>query len=462
VRFNAISDTAIQCQNQGLLMIIKNKNFRHPIWLDIIEGGGVLVALPFLMFPTVKPVLTTICMVGLCLIWILTTMIRNSPWPQTPFNGVMLLLFFMVAVGTGITAFPDLTLSKAAGLILGFALWRFLSYAITDHRRLRWAIAGFLILCAGMTLVGILATDWPREVRILNKLFSLLPERLLDLPESVSTEHTNQLGGAILIYYPWALSAVIYTWHKRKKWYVIAAFSMVTLAILLLLILTQSRSTWIGMLVSTFCLLLLWAFLTKSSRHRKVLMVLAGFMVLSGVVGVLIIGPDRLSALMQEPRGMTAFGTLDTLAFRQEVWRWAVVAISDFPFTGCGLGTFRRVVTLLYPLNVQLSDIAHAHNIFLQTALDVGIPGLIAYIALVGLMLWEAWRAVHNQVYRVVAAGIFGGILGLHVYGLLDALTLGSKPAIAFWYSLGLLSALARLPNVDEGALVDSRVTQKD
>ncbi len=146
---------------------------------------------------------------------------------------------------------------------------------------------------------------------------------------------------------------------------------------------------------------------------------------------------------------MTALGTLDTLGFRQEVWRWAVTAISDFPFTGCGLGAFRRVVTLLYPLNVQMPDIAHAHNIFLQVALDIGLPGLIAYLALLGLMVKVAWRVAQREEYRALAIGILCGTLALHTFGLLDALTLGSKPAIAFWYSLGLLSAMLRLSNCD-------------
>jgi O-antigen ligase len=51
-----------------------------------------------------------------------------------------------------------------------------------------------------------------------------------------------------------------------------------------------------------------------------------------------------------------------------------------------------RVVPVLYPLfTVPLdSDIAHAHNIFLQTALDLGIPGLVAYLAL----LIEIWGII--------------------------------------------------------------------
>ncbi len=430
------------------------KHIQRPLWLDVIEGGGVCIALPFLMFPTIMPMLTSFCLIGLCGVWILSTVVTKSPWPETPFNGVMFILIIMTAVGASFSAFPDLTVSKASGLIIGFALWRFLTNAVIDNFRLRWALIGFLVLCLGMTIVGSMASDWPAEVPILSKVFALLPERVLDLPESASTKHTNQLGGTILIYYPLVLSAFIFIWNTSKRWYMIAGLGMSTLLVTLLLVLTQSRSTWIGALVSIFFVLFTWAILIPPSRKRKVMWILTVSFVMVFVIAVLVVGPMRILELLRQPVGMTALGTLDTLAFRQEVWRWAVLAISDFPFTGCGLGTFRRVVTLLYPLNVSMLDISHAHNIFLQVALDVGIPGLIAYVALLGLMGWEAWKAAQNVTYRFLAVGILGGTLALHIFGLLDALALGSKPAIAFWYSLGLLSVLTRL-NKNDAELAD-------
>ena len=55
-----------------------------------------------------------------------------------------------------------------------------------------------------------------------------------------------------------------------------------------------------------------------------------------------------------------------SLDSRVEIWSRALYALQDFPFTGVGLGTFRRVVNLLYPLFLVPPDvdIAHAHNIF--------------------------------------------------------------------------------------------------
>jgi hypothetical protein len=45
-----------------------------------------------------------------------------------------------------------------------------------------------------------------------------------------------------------------------------------------------------------------------------------------------------------------------------------------------------------------------------------------------------------------LAVGIGAGLLGLHVYGLTDALTLGAKPGVALWLALGLLASLAKQP----------------
>ncbi|MDF1516249.1 MAG: hypothetical protein P1S60_20735, partial [Anaerolineae bacterium] len=234
-------------------MVKKQPGSKNFLWVDIVEGGGVVLALPFLMFPTVKPLLTVLCLLGLCVMWVLSTVARHSPWPETPFNGAMLLFSVMVAVAVGISAFPDLSLLKAAGLISGMAMWRFLSYAVKDKRRLRWAVAGFIILCLGMTAIGILATDWPSKVPFLGNIFSLLPDQLLDLPESASTKHANQLGGAMLIYYPLMLSATLTAWIKNKRWTSSVLYGIAAAVVTALLVFTQSRSTWIGASISIFC-----------------------------------------------------------------------------------------------------------------------------------------------------------------------------------------------------------------
>ncbi|MCU0521986.1 MAG: O-antigen ligase family protein, partial [Anaerolineae bacterium] len=172
---------------------------------------------------------------------------------------------------------------------------------------------------------------------------------------------------------------------------------------------------------------------------------LALFTGLAGVVAAgLWLGEDGLQRMLDEPGQMQALGGLSTVGFRVEVWRWALVAISDFAFTGCGLGAFREVGRLLYPLAIAPTyDYAHAHNIFLQVALDTGIPGLVAYLALLGISLGILWRAAWaDPDLRSLAVGLLGGLAALHIYGLTDALAPGAKPGLVFWTILGLVGVI--------------------
>jgi putative inorganic carbon (HCO3(-)) transporter len=111
-----------------------------------------------------------------------------------------------------------------------------------------------------------------------------------------------------------------------------------------------------------------------------------------------------------------------------------------------GLGSFREASRRLYPMNVVPTvDIAHAHNVFLQVALDAGIPGMIAYIAILIHVLGMGWAvASRSPGRRAWLIGLLAAIVGLHVYGLGDALAPGAKPGLLYWWVLGAITASYR------------------
>lgn len=415
-------------------------------WLDWGEGGVLLLAAPFLLFPTLNPAFTTMSLVLVCCTWLIRGLRTKVFWPKTPLNGVVLLWCVMVGVGIAVTAFPDLTLPKATGLFLGIAVWRYLVCFLNSSSRLRWVLAGFVVLGLAMTALGFLSTNWPSKIPGLQMLLAYVPTSFLALPEApTSGVHANQLGGTLVLYFPFLLSLVI-GWRPQRNrclWLIVGGITL--LGVGGVLILTQSRSTWIGTLGSCTGIIALWASMPLAKRRRGILLGLVGLLIIATAVGLLALGPERLAKLVQEPSGMTALGSLNTIGFRFEVWRWALAAIQDFPFTGCGLGSFRQVVRLLYPLNVDPGyDIAHAHNIFLQVALDVGLPGLIAYLAMLGVVAVTTWQLAYgNEALRPLLLGLLSGILALHLFGMTDALAPGSKPGLIFWYAMGLLTALA-------------------
>jgi putative inorganic carbon (HCO3(-)) transporter len=265
---------------------------------------------------------------------------------------------------------------------------------------------------------------------------------------------TNQLAGVLLIYLPMILSLVI-GWrsgHRQKPAIVILSIALATTGVLLLL--TQSRSGWIGGLFGVASVLIMWAFSLPPTRKRTAVRLSLLGLILISLMAVISIGPERLGNIWDEPAQETAIGNLGTVNFRVEVWQWALVAVQDFPFTGTGLGTFRQVVHRLYPIDVSPSyDIAHAHNIFVQVGLDTGLPGLIAYLSILIIAFTGGWRsAEQSSDLRPLAIGLLASLVALHVYGLTDAMALGSKPGLIFWIMIGLLAATERLSRQEQFA----------
>jgi len=117
----------------------------------------------------------------------------------------------------------------------------------------------------------------------------------------------------------------------------------------------------------------------------------------------------------------------------------------------------RKLVHVRYPFfNVSprlgedtfRKDIAHCHNQMLQTALDLGIPGLIAYVAIWAAtfrLLWHVWRKTQDPYHRAIALGLAGGLLAQFVFGITDAIALGAKAGIFWWIALAMAVSLEKL-----------------
>jgi putative inorganic carbon (HCO3(-)) transporter len=422
-------------------------------WLTGFEWLVVMAIAPLLLFPTAYPHWTVAALILLGILWLLC---RES-LPVTPFNGALFLFALMIPIAIWTSALPELTLPKASGLVLGLAVFRAITLTVHNRRSLGLALVAFCLLGGAIVAVGAAGANWPTKVRFLSSLAGFIPRLIPSLPGMPEVGiQANQIAGILTLYLPLAVALVFggLTKHKAQSYRQLSlaggmVFLVITASILLL---TQSRAGWIGSVAGLLTLGALWGL---SGRRRW--MRLAGaalpLLALAAVAALLLaIGPQPVGEVLYAPDTVSeaenVVGEI-TLAGRVEIWNRALYAIQDFPFTGCGLGTFRRVVHILYPLFLTSPDfdIAHAHNIFLQTALDLGLPGLIAYLALLGIAGATCWRCARHSdpLVRATALGLAAGLVGLHVYGLADALALGSKPGVAFWFALGLIAALPRI-----------------
>jgi O-antigen ligase len=85
---------------------------------------------------------------------------------------------------------------------------------------------------------------------------------------------------------------------------------------------------------------------------------------------------------------------------REAIWSTTLIAVKDsFPF-GTGLGTFQAIYPRYEdPNRVDAVYVNHAHNDYLELALELGAPGLVLILAFLG---WWAARAL--RVWRSKAS----------------------------------------------------------
>lgn len=424
----------------------------RPLWTAGLEGALLFLSLPFLLFPARWPRVTAAVLAALGLVWLLRWGVSGVVWPVTPFNGALLLFAFTIGVGVLVTPVPEETLPKATGLILGLAVLRFVKLWLSDRGSLASVLVFFALVGAAILVVGLMGTDWRAKVPGFRLVMEHLPDRVVQLPDAPQAGiNPNQLAGALMLYLPLAVVAVVDQWAEGRRTWALWGAVLGLLLVSGVLLLTQSRGGWMGGVASLGTLAILWG-LSASSRWARWSALVVFVLTVGVVIGVVFwLGGFQQAgeALLDQGSHSALEGSVGTISIqgRLEIWSRALYAIADFPFTGCGLGAFRRVAWVLYPLFLVPAgtDFAHAHNIFLQTALDLGLPGLVAYLALLGLAAAVCWQAIRRGGRRRrLALGLLAGLVGLHVYGLTDALALGSKPGLALWMVLGLIAGLER------------------
>lgn len=363
---------------------------------------------------------------------------------RTPADFPIAGLCIMAAVGTVISPAPDVTLSKATGMVFGVASARVV-LILAQSEATAWS-AGVVYVAFGTltTLVGIAATAWGTSAGSLVPLTSRIRGVAEALPQLVGV-NPNAEAAAVLCVFPlvtaMCLSPSATSRLKRS------AISALWLALLGVLVLTQSRSGLVAAGLTCAALLAL--------RTRR-FVVLAGTALLLIVVALAVTEKTMDSTAMDQKveRGDQSIegavrSAAQSIDARNNIWIRALWAVEDFPLTGVGFGAFRRVVPVLYPLYDQPVDVdvAHAHNQLLQVALDVGVPGLVCYLALLFVCAHLAWTACaegHGNL-RTLSLGLGGNLVALQIFGLTDAVALGAKLGLFFWLSIGLLVATHRI-----------------
>ncbi|WP_158880877.1 O-antigen ligase family protein [Rhodanobacter sp. L36] len=127
--------------------------------------------------------------------------------------------------------------------------------------------------------------------------------------------------------------------------------------------LTQSRSVWLALILCTV-LSPLW-------RRRDYL--------ISGLAVVVLVVATAL--VLFAPHVLVERGT----SRRPELFTQAIHHIAQHPWLGLGQGA-------PFALHVAGMDFTHSHNVLTQTAIELGLPGLLLLVILWLMLGWRAWK----------------------------------------------------------------------
>ena len=408
------------------------------------ELSILILISPALLFPTPARMLVVLVVP---VMWLCVRHASGHTIPPTPLNAALLLLLVMVGVSLLVTFDVRFSLGKVAGVVLGALVFWAVSRWVTTPWRLAAATIAFLLCGGALAVIGLLGTNWFTKFPMFAAIINRLPRTIRGLPGAESGFQPNGVAGCLVLFVP--LQVALLAGAGRRAFAALHRGTRATSALtavqwLLLalttgtLVLTQSRGAWVG------CAIASAAFLGWFGRRTRAVLLVAA---VACVVWAVVVGPQQLLNMTISQSGP---GMAGNVSGRVELWSRALYGISDFPFTGMGMNTFRKVMPVLYPtfLTSPDFDVAHAHNQLLQAALDVGIPGLIAYLAMWPIsaaLLVRVYRRSPDPGYRTMAGGLGAGLIAQFSFGMTDAISLGSKPGVLFWFMLALIVSLHRI-----------------
>lgn len=200
---------------------------------------------------------------------------------------------------------------------------------------------------------------------------------------------------------------------------------VVLLAFLLVaaLVATLSRGGFIalggGMLATMFLY-------RQSSRRSELASVAAvvGFGTLAGLLALQL--PVWFASHAVPPEGQlrSVAGTLDgTVSSRMELYRLALSAVGQHPLLGSGYLGFRALLEegRAHVPSYSSENVTYfVHNDYLQTLLELGVPGLLGLLATVALPFGLARRVVGSHADRLSVHGALAGVATMAIHALGD------------------------------------------
>lgn len=399
-------------------------------YLDLfcaVLAGGL-----WYLFPAVGPWPLAVALT----LWPVRLIVTRRLTYRTPFD--WLLLTFLATAGLSIWAAYDKETAWAKfWLIVGSVL---LYYAFANGITYRektggregsgslfygWVLAFF---GAGVAVYFLATHDWeqyPGKIAVLTSLGRTLQTFLPTVPGH--RLHPNVVGGLLAMSAPFA-GVVFGTCVQaqrakgagaKDRWAFVKGLAALGLLGLTLfgLLMSNSRGAWLALAVAVV-IGGMWA-AVGWRRGRRLVVVVALVTVLSAGLVVIVLRPDlpvmALNALSRSE------GTS-----RLNLYQNSLLLVEDYPLIGAGLGGYMMLYSS-YALLTHVGFSIHAHNLFLNIAIEQGLPAVLALVLMLLFFVLALWREAKRGQIRPLSMAAALAVVVILTHGLVDDVLYGSR-----------------------------------
>jgi tetratricopeptide (TPR) repeat protein len=263
----------------------------------------------------------------------------------------------------------------------------------------------------------------------------LLPGR------NVYTIREDAIAAALIILIPLGGGSLLWLW-PRGDWFVAGVVAWALAWALAMLFLTGERSAWFALAVALLSTGTIWLRFVWARRGWRVwpldVVGVGAALAALALYTLMLTAPDFHSQL--------PLGDRWTVVDHLEVWRDGLVLIQDYPFTGSGLSATGMVYST-YVLLFHVVHLDHLHNLYLQLAIEQGLPGLLTFVGMVASALYALLSSWHkgDRAEDGLRSAAFLALAAMLLHGLLDSELYASWLLPLLFLPIGFAWVAARL-----------------
>lgn len=268
-----------------------------------------------------------------------------------------------------------------------YALARFSQFGEKEVKQFSWVV---------LTLGVYLAVTGVFEVFKINAL--VFPRYIMD---PAHWEFLGRARGPLLnpmgngIYLTTALAVAVFLWVQNKS-EERTVYSVIGILLGIAVVLTLTRSVWIG------ALLLVPLTLYRYARYSLVPLGLFGA---GAAILLVVIGPNIDLLAIKRDDNLTAADAANSVKLRPILAKVAANMFWDRPLTGHGYACYLEaakpyVAERNQDLPLEIGRPYVQHNVFLAVLVDSGLIGLTLFLVILWFAWWTAWRLAKESDHR--------------------------------------------------------------